>query len=162
MKAAYLMTALAAGALSAQAAAQDSVSATDPASLAQAMKYAGFAAELTTDQTGDPMIKTSFDGYTGAVFFYDCSETSHDGCQAIQFNAGLDRKQPMSPVAALELAKKYRFAAVHLDDEGDPYVGWDVLTGDGISREVFLLALRRYSATLDDIADEVFAEERGQ
>jgi hypothetical protein len=157
-----LAAAFAALVLSSATQAQDSVVATDPSGVAQAMEYAGFSADLTTDQTGDPMIRTSFDRYTGVVFFYDCDEATHDGCQSVQFNAGLDRKKPMSPAAALGLAKKYRFASVHLDDEGDPYVGWDVLVGHGIPRELFVLALRRYSATLDDIADEVFAEERGQ
>jgi hypothetical protein len=157
----HLFAAFAALALPVSASAQDRVSAQDPAAMAQAMKYAGFPAELSKDDTGDPMIKAEFDDYSGAVYFYDCSG-AHDKCGSVQFNVGLDRKKPMTPAAAMGLAAKYRFAAIHLDDEGDPYIAWDVLTGEGMPRELFVEALRRYSATLDDIADEVFAEERAK
>jgi len=153
--------ALAALVVSASASAQDTVSAADPAGLARAMKFAGFDAELTTDDVGDPMIRTSFDGYTGVVLFYDCDAETHEGCASIQLHAGLDRKQPMAADMALSLARRYRFASVHLDEEGDPWINWDVLTGDGLPREIFVKALRRYAATLDNLADEVFAEERG-
>ena len=61
-----------------------------------------------------------------------------------------------------QVVKKYRYSAVWLDDEGDPWVNFDVFTNAGISKDVFLTALKAYTENLENVADQVFAEERGE
>lgn len=135
------------------------VSAGDPQGVAAAMRYAGYPAELKTDRVGDPMIETEFAGYRGGVYFYGCDEDTHTNCQSLQLGVGFDRAEPMDMSAANAMVAKYRFASVHLDDEGDPWVQFDIVTLDGIPAPVFLKALDHFSWSTGEIGDAVFAEE---
>lgn len=156
-----MMMALAAGALSMAApAAAETVSAADPESVAAALRAAGYPAELTTDPYGDPQIKTVFGDYRGSVYFYGCDAEAHDRCDSIQFRAGLDREAPLPLSRMNAILKKYRFAAIWRDDEGDPWVNFDVFTGEGIPDSVFQGTLQAFRGNLASIAGEVFAEER--
>ena len=108
---------------------------------------------------GDPLILTDFYGYEGQIVFYGCDESSHDGCDSVQFTVGLDRKQPMPLEMANDLSANERYVSISLDEEGDPWLTWDVVTLDGIPAGVFLFALRQFTAQVDAVADRVFAEE---
>ena len=143
-------------------AADDVVSAFNPGGMAKVMRDAGYKADLDVDDYGDPVIKTSFGAYGGSVYFYGCDDTNHDRCDSVQFRAGLDRKKAMPLSLLNEVTKKYRYSAVWLDDEGDPWVNFDVFTSAGIPKDVFLAALKAYSENLGEVADRVFAEERGE
>lgn len=143
-------------------AADDVVSAFNPGGMAKAMRDAGYKADLDVDDYGDPVIKTSFGAYGGSVYFYGCDDTNHDRCDSVQFRAGLDRKTTMPLSLLNQVVKKYRYSAVWLDDEGDPWVNFDVFTNAGIPKDVFLTALKAYTDNLGNVADQVFAEERGE
>jgi len=132
------------------------VSASNPKGMLNAITAAGYEAELTTDKVGDPMIETKLNGYNVIVLFYGCDEKSHKNCDSVQFSTGFDRDTPMDPVKALNIAREWRFLAVSLDDEGDPYLRWDVLTAGGIPQSVFMAAFRRYGETIESAADMIF------
>ncbi|NCP13558.1 MAG: YbjN domain-containing protein [Sphingomonadales bacterium] len=153
--AAALLAASFAGAGQAQ-----TVTAANPEGLQAAMKSAGYEGELTTDQVGDPMIKTEINGWSVAILFYGCDEESHQDCDSVQFSRGFDRKTAMDPARALEIASKWRFLAVSLDEEGDPYLRWDIVTADGIPQSVFMTAFRLYGESLDDAAEIIFEDEQ--
>ncbi len=140
----------------------EQVSAADPKGIVRAMEFAGYDAELSTDEDGDPLIKTDFGTGPGFVYFYGCDDETHDECDSVQFVAGLDRARPMPAKMISILVNKYRFVAIALDNEGDPWVTWDILTGDGMDTRTFVSALRRYTDSLDSVADAVFAEERAK
>lgn len=142
--------------------APDSVSAADPEGMVRALRYAGYPVELDTDGIGDPMIKIEFSGWPGAVFFYGCEEGTHDGCDSVQLKVGFDRAEPMPLRLALDLAKDERFFSVHIDDEGDPWLEWDIVTGngEGIPAPVFLKAVNYFAMQVDAASDRIFAEER--
>jgi hypothetical protein len=159
MKFRWLVAAMLAASFSGAAQAQ-SVTAGNPKALAAAMKSAGYEAELTTDSVGDPMIETELNGWEVQVLFYGCDEETHKGCDSVQFSTGFDRKSPMDPVRAIEISRQWRFLAVSLDEEGDPYLRWDVLTADGIPQSVFMTAFRRYGESLDDAAEIIFEDEQ--
>jgi len=142
--------------------ADELVTAFNPSGLAKTMRDAGYKAELDVDDYGDPIIRTSFGDYTGSVYFYGCDESTHDRCESVQFRSGLDRKTAMPASLVNTVVKKYRYAALWLDDDGDPWINFDVFTGSGIPKPVFLRALEAYSGNLETVADMVFAEERGQ
>lgn len=161
------MAFVAAMAVSVPAAAQQApanVSAADPQGIVELMRFAGYEAELSVDDVGDPQIDTQFSGLTGTVMFYGCDERTHERCDSVQLRVGLDRANPLSlDWLNTELAND-RFYAVHLDDEGDPWFNWDIMTGrgEGIPSSVFLLAVRQFATQVGAASDMVFAEERGQ
>jgi hypothetical protein len=74
---------------------------------------------------------------------------------------GFDRKEPMPTKLVNEIVSKQRYMALSLDDEGDPWADWDIVTGDGIPKATFFLALRKYAEQIDALSERVFAEERG-
>ena len=144
------------------AAQEATVTASDPQGIVSALEAAGYEAKLDTDGVGDPMILTELSGMSTQIYFYGCDEVTHDGCDSLQYSAGFDRKQPWTAAGALELSTKYRFTSVRLDDEGDPYIIWDVVTGDGIPTKVFLSGVLSFSGAIENASDVVFAEERAE
>lgn len=134
-------------------------SAGNPTGLVNLLDLAGYEPKLGTDDYGDPKIEFDLSGYNATLFFYGCDETGHTGCSSLQLRAGFDRKQPWTAKDAIDLAKKYRFASVWLDDDGDPWLQWDIITGDGIPAKVFLESISLFSDTVDDAGDIVFAGE---
>lgn len=135
------------------------VTARSPEGIASVMRFAGYPVKLGKDNAGDPMIETEFGGYRGAIYFYGCDKKTHDGCDSLQFSASFDSDKPMTSTAANALAKKWRFASIHLDDEGDPWAQFDVVTLDGIPAPVFLRSMESFSWTLDEIASAVFGDD---
>lgn len=152
-----LAVAVLAASLLGGAASAQMVSAAEPDSVASAIQDAGYRANLTVDRVGDPMVETSMGGYKVQVIFYDC--TANRDCQSLQFSAGFDRSQPMDPARALAFAHAYRYAAVSLDEEGDPFVTWDVITGPGIPQETFQASVAEFDAVVGSFGDFVFAND---
>ena len=141
--------------------AQD-VTANDPDGMVEALNAAGYQATLGTDDLGDPKIVTEIDGWSTSIVFYDCDADTHDGCESVQFLTALDRECPMRPEDALAISERFRFLAVSLDDEGDPFLHWDVIIGDGLPVQTFLDATGRFGETVSEASEVIFAEERGQ
>lgn len=132
------------------------VRASDPAGMVLVLEEAGYDAELIEDDIGDPLIKLVLGGYTAGIAFNGCDAEQHTGCQSIQFSAGFDRENGWTAEEALKLSSEYRFMAVDLDDEMDPYIRWDVEIGEGIPRSVFLRSVLRFSETVDTATDIIF------
>lgn len=131
------------------------VSAANPQSVVSAMQDAGYKAELTTDDVGDPLIKTGMDGWSVSILFYDCTDNAD--CKSLQFFTIFDRSEPMPAEMAVSWSTRNRFGAVGLDDEGDPSLTWDVLTGDaGIPESVFKEALNNYDTAIARFSNYVF------
>ena len=139
--------------------APQTVSAADPEGIVSVMNYAGYEAELVTDPYGDPKIDTRFGGWGGSIWFYGCNDSNAE-CDALQFVVGFDREAPLPLEMMNELVAEHRMAAIYLDEDGDPWIKWDVVTEGGIPASVFKSSLRQFSEQAAAIADEVFAEER--
>ena len=136
-----------------------SVSAGHPPGIIKALQGAGYSPTLDKDSYGDPSIEFELAGYKTVMIFYGCAEDTHDGCDSVQLRVGFDREKPWTATEALEVAKTYRFVSVWLDDEGDPWVQWDLVTGKGIPSDVFLSAVENFGGTLEDAAELVFRAE---
>lgn len=134
------------------------VSAKNPAGLVTVLETAGYEPTLGTDDQGDPQIDLNLGGYNAVMYFYGCDEKTHRGCDSVQLRVGFDRKAAWTGAAALKLAQTYRFMAVFLDEEGDPWVNWDIVTGDGIPAAVFLLGVGKFADVLDTAGEEIFAD----
>jgi len=160
-----IVTAAALAAIPAGAAAQsapDIVTASDPDGVVSAMAYAGYEATLGTDAYGDPKIDGSFGGWSGSVWFYGCDELTNDGCTSLQLVVGFDRKDPMPLEMLNDISSSQRFVAIYLDEEGDPWLKWDIVTEEGIPAGVLNSSLQQYSQQVAAIADLVFEAERAE
>lgn len=131
--------------------------ASDPAGLVKLL--ADYKPKLTKDDTGDPMIELDLDGYKGLLMFYGCDEEAHNNCDSLQFQAGFDLDKGWTAAEAIDISRQYRFASVHLDDEGDPWIKWDIITGTGIPAAVFMESVQSFSDVVSDTADIAFADE---
>jgi hypothetical protein len=134
----------------------ETASASEPEELVRLLRFAGWKADLGKSDDGTPRIRGELLGWTTTIYFFGCDGAGPAGCDSLLFSTGFDREQPMDPVKALELMGKYRFATISLDDEGDPFVDYDLMLGTGIPSDVFL-AVHNYAVGVDNIADVVFA-----
>ena len=135
------------------------ISAKNPAELTVVLMNAGYDVELSEDGVGDPMIASELAGMPLRIYFYGCDAETNDGCDSLQFSTGFDRLQPWTREQALQISEKLRFASVRLDEEGDPFISWDIITGDGIPTAVFLESVKQFERTIEATADIVFADE---
>lgn len=95
----------------------------------------GLRVERRTDDYGDPVIDSRIDGTRFNVSFYDCDPGP---CGSIQFSAGFDMNDPVSPRVINEWNRDHRFGKAFLDKEGDPFLQLDVMmSGDGIGKRNF-------------------------
>jgi hypothetical protein len=123
------------------------VRAQDPQSLVRAMQANGYTAELTTDQTGDPMIRSAAGGTRFQILFYNC--TNHRECATVQFHVGYDLKTAPSLESINEWNRSQRFGNAHLDRENDPILEMDVdLDDGGLSPLLFVDNLEFWTSAL--------------
>ncbi|MDP1632647.1 MAG: YbjN domain-containing protein [Caulobacter sp.] len=94
--------------------------------------------EITTDEQGDPLIKSSSSDLNWRIYFYDCTAGR---CTSIQFSAGFDLDDGLTYAKANEWNFTKRFGRAALDDEMDPYVRYDVDVAKGYTSESLDYAL---------------------
>ena len=122
------------------------VTAADPATVVSALEMAGYRAELTSDNIGDPKVVTKLSGREVQLFFYGCDSDTHEGCDQLQFMVGFDSEQPLDAAKVERFMHDRRFAGMSLDEEGDPWLSWDLVTGtEGIPAAVFLQSVRMFA-----------------
>ena len=149
-----LLPTLLALAAAAPAAATPMVRAQDPQSIVQAMQARGYVAELTTDQTGDPMIRSAASGTRFQVLFYNC--TNHRDCATVQFHVGYDLKAGPALAAINEWNRTQRFASAHLDKENDPILEMDVdLDDGGLSELLFIDNLEFWTSAMTNFEKHI-------
>lgn len=122
----YCLVALAMAVVPVTAHAQ--ITAQNPQSVASAMQKAGYAAKLTKDTSGDPMIESASGGTNFTVFFYNC--TNHTDCRTIQYFAGYPDK-PSSLSVINGWNADHRFGRAYISDKGSSRVEMDVDLDDG-------------------------------
>jgi hypothetical protein len=140
----------------------DMLTAKEPAGIVIALLNAGYDATLDTDDFDDPLIKFEGEGYKYDMLFYGCDETTHEGCDSVQLRVGFDRAKPWNADEAIKLSRENRYTAVALDDEGDPFLFWDIVTGDGIPAAVLIDSIQRFESNAELAAETIFAEENAE
>ena len=142
-----LIAASAALLAAASPAAAQNVEAKDPPRLAEAMKAAGYAATLGTDQIGDPMISSAIGDTQFKVLFYNC--TAHRDCATVQFHVGYTPAKKVSLDTINAWNSSQRFGRAYLDRVGDPILQMDVdLDDGGLSRALFVDNLEFWASVL--------------
>ncbi|WP_199554565.1 YbjN domain-containing protein [Sandaracinobacteroides hominis] len=118
--------------------------AANPRDIAELMREKGFLAELATDQSGDPQIRTGFGGTRGNVWFHECDEKGED-CRGIELQIGviMDHKLSMDEVNAFNA--EARFAFLTLDSEKDAILRYELsLAPPGVSAAVLTDTLQAF------------------
>lgn len=124
-----------------------SVIATNPISVVQALQSAGYPAVLGRDEQGAPKIDTSVGGTSFIVYFFDC--TNGSDCRAVQFHSSYEGEAP-----ALETMNRwnrdYRYTRAFVTAEGNPALELDINLDSpgGMSRRLFLDSLDLYVSLL--------------
>jgi len=142
----FALAALAALAIAAPAGAQ-SVQATDPGTVVQALQSAGYSAELGRDERGDPKVDTVVGGTRMVVYFFDC-QNGRD-CRAVQFHSSYE-----APAPPLETMNRWnrdtRYARAFVTADGNPALEMDINldAAGGMSRRLFLDSLALFAGLL--------------
>jgi hypothetical protein len=122
------------------------------AEVAAVLKEKGLPAEVTKDDVGDPLIKSSGDNINWRIYFYGCKDGR---CASIQFSAGFDLMDGITYAKINEWNYAKRFSRGALDEEMDPYVRYDVDAESGFSSESLTLAVETWQLVLPAFADFV-------
>jgi Putative bacterial sensory transduction regulator len=66
--------------------------------IAKELKALGHSSTVDTDDSGDPRVNVSIDGYSWSIYFYDCASGSRDDrqCVSYQFYSGYTLQQAVS------------------------------------------------------------------
>lgn len=118
--------------------------------VAAVLKSKGLQAEITTDDVGDPMIKSASEQINWRVIFYGCEKGR---CTSIQFQAGFDLDNGMTYAKANEWNYTKRFGRAALDDDMDPYVRFDIDVEKGYNSEALDNQLATWLALVPTFAD---------
>lgn len=147
LKKMVLCAALAAS-VTATAAKADEVRSDDPSSLVRAMQSAGYRAELTKDNSGDPMIRSSSSGSDFAILFYGCK--SNRNCTTVQFFAGFKDPDNGSLSAINKWNADNRFGRAYQADSGSARIEYDLdLDMGGMSASLFNDNLAVFTSLMD-------------
>ena len=147
LKQMVLCAALAAS-VTATTAMADEVRSDDPSSLVRAMQAGGYRAELTKDNSGDPMIKSSASGSDFAILFYGCK--SNRNCTTIQFFAGFKDPDNGSLSALNKWNADNRFGRAYQSDSGSARIEYDLdLDVGGMSQALFRDNLDVFASLMD-------------
>lgn len=112
------------------------VQAQDPASVVAALQGAGYKAQLSQDDAGDPLIRSSSGGSDFLVYFYNC--TANTDCRTIQFYAGYGEPENATAETMNDWNEKNRFGRAYLGDDGIARLEMDLdLDDGGMSRALF-------------------------
>lgn len=106
--------------------------------VADILSAQGLPAEVTTDDEGDPMVKSSSEKVNWRVYFYTCE---NGRCANIQFQAGFDLDDntiSYEKINTWNFTK--RFGRGALDGEMDPYLRYDIDAEKGFTSEAMTLA----------------------
>lgn len=117
------------------AAAQEMLTGANPFAFVTTIRDEGYKAELSEDDNGNPKIEGRMGRSNYTIYFLGCEDSQ--GCNSIQFSAGYGKPEgwPIAEVNAWNRA--WRYGKAHVDDEGNPYLKYDINTDYGVTRASF-------------------------
>ena len=127
----------------------------DPNAVAAVLKGQGLTVEMTKDNDGDPLIRSSFGENQGfSVYFYGC--TNHLHCTTMQFYAGF-KESKADTTKINEWNRTKRFGRAYIDTDGQPAVEMDVdLDDGGMSKALFIDNLEFWQALMKAFPDFIY------
>lgn len=108
------------------------------------LKDNGYRAEIVAGRPGSPgaFVRAGIAGHTVVVWFFDCAAET---CSAIQFWTGIQKSPKFSAALVERWNSEFRYAKLHLTNEGDLHVEYDVSLKGGVSSDYI-----KYAALLDE------------
>jgi hypothetical protein len=140
-------------ALSPTVALSQSLSATEPTSIVDALQDAGYRATLTTDSGGDPKIKSSTDGTNFSIYFYGCRDNQN--CRDLQFVVAFDTTDSRSASLMNAWNSEKVAGTAYIDDEGDPYLTMTAIGARELPQATFDNILSRWDSVVGDFKDHI-------
>ncbi|MCR8724222.1 YbjN domain-containing protein [Frigidibacter sp. ROC022] len=130
------------------------VLANDPVGIQQAMMNAGYRAELTTDDQGNPKIIGTASKSTYWILFLDCQASS--GCLGLEFyvSYSLDRKPTLEQVD--QFNNDFRYIRAFTNKDGQPRMMMDILVRDGgLDKRTFLEYVRLWTVIMPSFEEMI-------
>lgn len=120
----------------------------DPQQIADYLRKRGQAAQIGTDNDGDPTIETSSQGARYNVYFYGC-KNGRD-CNSITFDSAFrpTSKSSLEDLNAWSRAKRHAYAVMRADS--NVALRMDVIMLGGIPEAVFAETVRLWDGQLGD------------
>ncbi len=132
----------------------DMMLANDPQAIQQAMQDAGYHAEMSTDDQGNPKIIGTASRSTYWVLFLDCQ--SSDGCLGVEFYVSYELDTKPSLETMNQFNNDYRYIRAFTNDDGQPRMMMDVLMrDDGLGKATFLEYLRLWTVIMPSFEDAI-------
>ncbi len=116
----------------------------------------GYRAGIVAGPPGstNAYVRTGIAGHTVIVWFFDCAAES---CSAIQFWTGFRKSPKLSAALVEHWNSEFRYAKLHLTEEGDLHVEYDVLLKGGVSSDYIKYAAHLYENLLSRLDDHIKA-----
>lgn len=105
------------------------VTAKDPSSIVKVLQKNGYRAELTKDDSGDPMIRSASSGTNFLILFYGC--TANKDCATIQFTSGFTSYKNATVASINAWNTKNRWGRAYINEKGAARLEMDVDLDDG-------------------------------
>ena len=107
----------------------------DPQQIAAYLRAEGYAAQVSTDKDGDPVISTRSQGARYSIYFYGCEGGT--GCTSITFDSAFQptKKSSLEHLNAWTFTKRYAYAVQRADKT--IALRMDILMLGGLSQEGF-------------------------
>lgn len=111
------------------------VCASNPRTVADALARAGYKASISTDDEGDPLIRSAASGYNFSVVFYGCQ--TGKACDALRFQVVFEDDGKNSAALANSWNVKKRFIHLAALEDGGLSATYDVTTRGGLTQANF-------------------------
>jgi hypothetical protein len=116
--------------------------------LADIVHEMGFVPHLSTDKSGDPVIRFNIEGLTCTIWFYGVKD---ERANSLQFSTGFADK--ISPSKVSEWNANKRYLKAYLDTEGDVIGNMDVDLDGGVTQAFLVETLRRWRGVFLNFVD---------
>lgn len=134
-------------------AAAQTITAANPAGIADALQELGYRAQIETDDRGDPKVSSTMEGVNYEIHFYGCTEAMN--CKYLNFSAGFNMANGLPMASVNEWNRGKLVGKVYVDDENDPYLQYFVTTDGGLSRQNFADVVDWWRVALEQFTDHI-------
>lgn len=133
------------------------VCASNPETVAAAIRDAGYKAQLAKDDVGDPKVTSAANGYNFGVYFYDCEKAK--ACAGLQFQVSFTDDGKNTLEMANDWNRKKRFAQMALQPDKSLRVSYDVTTKGGMTPANFADVVDWWAVMMGELG--VYFKETG-
>lgn len=124
-----------------------------PFSVVVALQDLGYRADLESDSSGDPKIRSSIEGVNYSFWFYGC--TNNQNCTGWNMSAGFDLENGLSMYKVNQWNRTKLIGRVYLDDQNDPFIDYYVVARGGLDRVTFERVMARWGVAITQFKEHI-------